>query len=201
MDIKKNNPKEKDNKKAEGEANQAETVNISKKEYEELTQKARDFPEIYDKLLRLGAEFENYKKRVQKEREDLIKYAGESFILEFLHIIDNFERAFQAADKTQDFKILHQGVEMILKEVETFLKDKGVKKIESVGLQFDPHKHEAIEQVVYDDKPEDTIVEEFQAGYELNGRVIRPAKVKISKKTDVQNEPKDEGRGTRDEKK
>jgi len=138
--------------------------------------------ELQDRLLRLGAEFENYRKRVQREREDLIKYAGESFILELLHIVDNFERAFQAADKTQDFKVLHQGVEMILKEVENFLKEKGVKKMATVGSQFDPHKHEAIENVVSNDRPENIIVEELQPGYELNGKVIRPARVKISKK-------------------
>lgn len=138
--------------------------------------------ELQDRLLRLGAEFENYRKRVQREREDLIKYAGESFILELLHIVDNFERAFQAADKTQDFKVLHQGVEMILKEVENFLKEKGVKKMVTVGSQFDPHKHEAIENVVSSDRPENIIVEELQPGYELNGKVIRPARVKISKK-------------------
>lgn len=136
---------------------------------------------LQDRLLRLGAEFENYKKRVQREREELIKYAGETFILELLHIVDNFERAFQAADKTRDFKVLHQGVEMILKEVEEFLKDKGVRKMETMGVQFDPHKHEAIENVVCQDKPEGIIVEELQAGYELNGKVIRPARVKVSK--------------------
>jgi molecular chaperone GrpE len=139
--------------------------------------------ELQDRLLRLGAEFENYRKRVQREREDLIKYAGELFILELLHIVDNFERAFQAADKTQDFKVLHQGVEMILKDVENFLKEKGVKKIVTVGSQFDPHKHEAIENVVCADKAEGMVVEELQTGYELNGKVIRPAKVKIAKKS------------------
>lgn len=177
-----------------------ETINISKKEYEELSQKAKGLAQTQDKLLRLGAEFENYKKRVQREREELIKYAGEVFILELLHIIDNFERAFQAADKMQDFKVLHKGVEMILKEVENFLKDKGVKKMQVLGAQFDPHKHEAIEDAVCDDKPENTIVEELQAGYELNGKIIRPARVKVSKKFTKIDEPKDEGRRTKDEK-
>lgn len=144
-------------------------------------EKEKASSELQDKLLRLGAEFENYKKRVQREREDLIRYAGEVFIIELLHIVDNFERAFQAADKTQDFKVLHKGVEMILKEIQEFLKEKGIKKIETVGKQFDPHKHEAIERVVCEDKPENTITEELQAGYELNGKVIRPAKVKVSK--------------------
>ncbi|MBI4335855.1 MAG: nucleotide exchange factor GrpE [Candidatus Omnitrophica bacterium] len=138
---------------------------------------------LKDKLLRLGAEFDNYKKRVQKERLELVKYAGESFVLELLHIIDNFERAFQAADKTRDFKVLHQGVEMILREVQNFLKDKGVKKIVTAGEKFDPHRHEAVETLACADKPENLIIEELQSGYELNGKIIRPAKVKVSKKT------------------
>lgn len=149
---------------------------------EQVTKSDEAAAQLNDRMLRLGAEFENYKKRVQREREDLIKYAGESFIIELLHIVDNFERAFQAADTTQDFKVLHQGVEMILKEVENFLKEKGVKKMNTVGEQFDPHKHEAIEQVVCAEGPENIIVEELQAGYELNGRVIRPAKVKVSRR-------------------
>lgn len=139
--------------------------------------------ELTDRLLRLGAEFENYKKRVQREREDLIKFVSESFVIELLHIVDNFERAFQAAEETRDFKTMHQGVEMILKEVENFLSQKGVKKMNTAGQQFDPHKHEAIETVDCKDKPENTIVEELQAGYEMNGKVIRPAKVKVAKRS------------------
>lgn len=153
-----------------------------KNKSEQTAKKSDEAAQLNDRLLRLGAEFENYKKRVQREREDLIKYAGESFLMELLSIVDNFERAFQAADTTQDFKVLHQGVEMILKEVENFLKEKGVKKMNTVGGQFDPHKHEAVEQVVCADKPDNIIVEELQAGYELNGRVIRPAKVKVNRR-------------------
>lgn len=147
-------------------------------------EKDKAYAELEDKFLRLGAEFENYKKRAQKDREGLIKYSGEVFILEILHIVDNFERAFQAADQTQDFKVLHQGVEMILKQVQEFLKEKGVKKIETLGKTFDPHKHEAMEFTSGKDKPENTVVEELQPGYELNGKVIRPARVKVSKKED-----------------
>ncbi|NQU73629.1 MAG: nucleotide exchange factor GrpE [Candidatus Omnitrophica bacterium] len=170
------------------EPQKAQTVNIKKEEYESLREKEK---ELQDKILRLGAEFENYKKRVQKERQDWIKYAGETFILELLSIVDNFERAFQAADKTQDFEVLHKGVEMILMEIERFLKEKGVKKIEAVDKQFDPHKHEAIEHIECQEREENTIVEELQSGYELNGKVVRPTKVKVSKKTE-DNEQKTE---------
>jgi len=161
-----------------------EAVTISQAEYKDLSARAKAAAELPDKLLRLGADFENYKKRVQREREDLIKYAGESFMLELVHIVDNFERAFQAADKTQDFTILYQGVEMIVKEVQEFLKENGVIKIEALGKPFDPHKHEAVEHIVCNNKEDNIVVEELQGGYELNGRVIRPAKVKVSKRTE-----------------
>ncbi|MCX5716379.1 MAG: nucleotide exchange factor GrpE [Candidatus Omnitrophica bacterium] len=154
-----------------------------KEKQPEVQGKEVAYEQLEDKFLRLGAEFENYKKRARKEREDLIKYSSEVFILELLQIVDNFERAFQAADQTQDFKALHQGVEMILKQVQEFLKEKGVKKIEAVGQPFDPHKHEAMEFAVCEDKPADTVVEELQPGYELNGKIIRPARVKVSKKS------------------
>ena len=182
MELKKNNNKEKDNKGAQKETPPAEVVTISKSEYHSLKEKEKAGAETYDKLLRLGAELENYKKRMNREREELLKYASESFITELLHIIDNFERAFEASDKTEDFAVLHKGVEMILKEVQDFLKERGVRKINAVGEKFDPNKHEAIEQVVVQDKPENIIVEELQAGYEINGKIIRPAKVKVSKK-------------------
>jgi len=165
-------------------------VSIKKEEYDLLKEKSKSAEELEDKYLRLGAEFENFKKRTQKEKEDWAKYTGESFILELLHIVDNFERAFQAADKTQDFKILHQGIEMILKEIHAFLKEKGVQRIEAVDNQFDPHKHEAIEHVACEEKEEDAVIEELQAGYEMNGRVVRPAKVKVNKKSP---QPTDEG--------
>ena len=165
-------------------AGAAEAVTLSPEAHRDLSHKAKAAEELQDKLLRLAADFENYKKRVQREREDLIKYAGESFMLELVHIVDNFERAFQAADKTQDFTILYRGVEMIVKEVQDFLKENGVVKIEALGKPFDPHKHEAVEHVVCEDKEDNIVAEELQSGYELNGRVIRPARVKVSKRTE-----------------
>ncbi len=187
----KNNNKEKHNHKPEeapqGESGtaQPDVVSIAKSEYDALKEKAAIAAGLQDRLLRLGADFDNYKKRAQKDREDLIKYAGESFIIELLHIVDNFERAYQAAESTKDFTVLHKGVEMILREVDAFLKDNGVKRVESVDKKFDPHKHEAIEHVACNDKEDGVIVEELQAGYELNGRVIRPARVKVCKGTDI----------------
>ena len=168
---------------------------LSEEEYRKLKEAERLGTEYLDQLLRTQAEFENFKKRMARDRMEFLKYANEGLISELLDIIDNFERAFDSATKMNDFKSLHQGVEMILKQIHGLLKDKGVAKIESLGKKFDPTKHEAIMWAADDDKPEDTIIEELQTGYTLNERVIRPARVKVSKKNqeteDKEDKPED----------
>lgn len=179
------------NKKENNEENNKEDLAvISKKELGELKEKAKLSDSNYDQLLRLKAEFENFKKRTDKEKADFLNFANQSLIYELLDIIDNFERAVDAADKTNDHKLLHQGVEMILKNLHSLLKEKGLSKIESVGQIFDPAKHEAISQVESKDQPDNIIVEELQTGYMINGRVIRPAKVKVSVKPKEEEEKK-----------
>ncbi|MBI2447780.1 MAG: nucleotide exchange factor GrpE [Candidatus Omnitrophica bacterium] len=136
----------------------------------------------FDKLLRLQAEFENYRKRLEKEKSEFIKFANEGIIKELLKVVDNFERAVHSTSATQDFKVLHQGVEMILKQLQDVLNERGLNKIESVGTLFDPLKHEAIAEVITEEHPEHLVVEELQKGYMLNGRVIRPAAVRVAKR-------------------
>ena len=167
-----------------------ELVAISKKELEELKEKAKLKDEYYDRSLRIQAEFENFQKRMGKERIEFLNFANQALIYELLNIIDNFERAVAAADKTNDHKLLHQGVEMILKDMHNLLKEKGLSKIESVGQAFDPNKHEAISQEESGQQPDHTIIEELQTGYMINGRVVRPAKVKVSVKPKEKSEDK-----------
>ncbi len=149
-----------------------------------------------DVALRLQAEFDNFRKRSAKERQEFIKYANEGLILELVGILDNFERSIKAADQKQDFKLLHQGVDMISKQLHKLLQEKGLKRIECVGETFDPVKHEAIEVVESDDAKESEVLEELQAGYMLNDHVLRPAMVKVVKnKQDVsveEEKPRDE---------
>ena len=99
-----------------------------------------------------------------------------------MQILDDFERAVDAGKTKHDFDILYKGVEMIYKDLKEFLKQKGLKEIEAKGKPFNPHEHEAMMQEERDNYPEDHIVEEFQKGYTLNGRIIRPAKVKVAKR-------------------
>jgi len=151
---------------------------------EELSKK----DDYQDNFLRLQAEFDNFRKRSAKERQEFIKYANESMVLELIGMLDNFERSIKAADEKQDFKLLHQGVDMISKELHKLLSEKGLKKIVAIGEKFDPHKHEAFEVVESEDGEEGDIVEEFQPGYLLNDRIIRPAKVKVIKNKEVNEE-------------
>ncbi len=139
----------------------------------------QDYRALWDRYLRLQADFDNYRKRSFRERDEIIKFANESLILELLGILDNFERGIKAADQKKDFNLLHQGVDMISKQLHTLLETKGLNRIKSVGERFDPHQHEALEVVDDAGADSDEVVEELQPGYTLNGRVIRPAKVKV----------------------
>jgi molecular chaperone GrpE len=144
---------------------------------EELAKK----DDFQDRLLRLQAEFDNFRKRSAKERQEFIKYANEGLILELVGMLDNFERSIKAADQKQDFKLLHQGVDMISKQLHKLLEEKGLKRISSKGEKFDPARHEAIEAVETDEAEDGCILEEFQPGYIFNDKVIRPAMVKVAR--------------------
>jgi len=142
----------------------------------------------YDRLLRVTAEFENYKKRVQRQMEDIKKYANESLIKELLSVVDNLERAITASEislsekeKTPNSSCLVEGVEMTLKEILRVLEKFNVTPLESVGKPFDPMFHEAVMQEETDQYPENTVISEMQKGYLLHDRLIRPAMVVVSK--------------------
>jgi len=159
------------------------TVTLSEVEFLKLKEDAAKAGEYWDKLLRLQADFDNIRKRLEKEKLDFVKFANEEVILELLNILDDLERAVDLAEsKHQDLAAFLKGVEMILAHLYDMVKEYGVKPIEAEGKLFDPNFHEALMQVEDNTKPEHTIVEELQKGYLLNDRVIRTAKVKVSKK-------------------
>ena len=155
---------------------------LTAEEFKALEDKAKKCDEYFDRLLRLQADFDNYKKRLEKERIEFIKFANEEIIAEILQILDDFERAVEAGKIKHDFEVLYKGIEMIYNDFKEFLKQKGLKEIEAEGKLFNPNEHEAMMQEETDKHPEDYIVEEFQKGYTFNGRVIRPSKVKVAKK-------------------
>ncbi|MCM8761431.1 MAG: nucleotide exchange factor GrpE [Candidatus Omnitrophica bacterium] len=160
-----------------------EEVRLSKEEYEALKAKAGERDAFYDKYLRAHADFENTRKRMEKEKADFAQYANESLIMEFLPIIDNLETAEKHIAEAKDFKSVREGVDMIQLQIQKFLKDIGIEKIKTVGEKFDPHLHEAVETEEAKDKEEDVIVAELKPGYKLNGKLLRPAMVRIVKNT------------------
>lgn len=165
------------------QANNPKAVTIKESEYLELKESAQKANEYWDKMLRMQADLENNRKRTEKDRQDFIRFANEGIIVELLNILDDLERAVSLAEsKQEDLPVFLKGVEMILAHLYDMLKNYGVKPIEAQGKIFDPNFHEALMQVDDDAKPEHTIVEELQKGYLMNDRVIRTAKVKVSKK-------------------
>lgn len=138
-----------------------------------------ELEETKDKYLRLYAEFENYRKKVQKDKEELAKYSNEKLISELLPIIDNLEMALKHTDEKES---LIKGVENTLREMLRILQKFGLSPIESVGKPFDPVYHHAMVQVERGDLEINTVVEELRKGYIFNDKVIRPSLVAVSKK-------------------
>lgn len=139
---------------------------------------------LYDRYLRLQAEFENYKRRIGKEHSDSLRYALTPLVTEVAAVLDDLERALEHARKEQGEAVtaLVAGIEMVLKHLYETLNRFGVTRIEAVGRPFDPSQHEAIQVVETEDAPENQVMEEYQAGYLLHDRVIRPARVSVSKR-------------------
>lgn len=157
-----------------------EEVKLSKAEYEKLTAALSEAEVLKDKLLRSAADFENAKKRLVKEKEDFVKFCQEGLIRELLPVLDNFERAMAHSD-TEDAKQLKSivtGIERVFKQMSEALKNAGLKRIESLGKVFDPHKHEAIAHAEEEGK-EDEIIDEIEPGYMLHDRLLRAAKVRV----------------------
>jgi len=152
------------------------------KDYKQLKEKADLADQHYDKLLRLQAEVENVKKRLDKEKIEFIKFANAELISELVDIVDDFHRAIDAVRKNHDTKLLMQGVEMITNKLQATLKQRGLNEISETQVAFDHDKHEAVSTEDTDEHPENTVIEILRKGFMLNDRVIKPAMVKVSKK-------------------
>ncbi len=155
----------------------------SPEESPELIQARQEVRENYDRFLRVAAEFENYKKRVEKEKSDLVKYANEGLIKDLLGVIDNLERALEQAEQNAQSESLVEGIAMILKLMKDTLGKHGVLEIRALGKAFNPNLHEAMMHEAADEHAENTVIDEFQKGYVLKDRLLRPSLVKVSKKS------------------
>ena len=138
--------------------------------------------ELKDQMLRRQAELENYRKRLIRDKEEAVQFANESLIRDILGFLDNMDRALVAAKNGGDINALIEGFEMTQNQLlSTLDKNWGLKGIDSVGQEFDPSLHEACMMTIDESLDKETVREEFQKGYTLHGRVVRPSKVKIGK--------------------
>lgn len=135
----------------------------------------------YDRYLRALAELENYKKRMSRDRTELMRYAGEDLLLEILPVVDNLERTLSHSRGASDVKKVLEGIELICRQFLKSLEKSGVTQIEEAPCIFDPAIHQALQRVEDKSVPDDTVVEVLQKGYTLNGKVVRPAMVKVAK--------------------
>jgi molecular chaperone GrpE len=146
---------------------------------DEIVELRKERDSLHDRLLRQAAEFDNYRKRVERERREMAQYAAGELLEDLLPIIDDFERALQAdATGVESYR---QGIEIIHRALMDTLRKRGVTQIEAVGKKFDPQVHQAVS---YEDDPErgdGEVIEEFRRGYRLGDRLLRPAMVKVAK--------------------
>ena len=153
--------------------------------------------ELKDKLLRKQADFENFRKRMFREREDAVRYANASLLTDIIGLIDDFERAIRSAEESRDFTSFLQGVSMIEKQLVEMLESRwGLRRFASVGESFDPNKHEAVLRVEGPSDAKPTVVEDYQKGYFLHERVLRPARVKVMVPAAEQAPPQPGGNGS-----
>jgi molecular chaperone GrpE len=145
-----------------------------------LAQKTDECQALQEKYLRLAAEFENYKRIAQRDQREYSRFANEQVLKELLPVVDNLERAIQSAKANPDTNTVIEGVQLTLKQFLETLSKFGVRPITSVGQPFDPSRHQAVTRTDDPDAPENTVVEEFQKGYLLHERVLRPAMVTVA---------------------
>jgi molecular chaperone GrpE len=158
---------------------------------QELAAKSADAAECHDRLLRERAELENFKKRMQRERMEAQRFAVEQLVRDLLPVIDNLERAVEHAESDGNGQPLVEGVRLVLKSALGTLERYGVTRVEASGKRFDPAFHEAVAQVPAPDRERNEVVQQFQPGYLLHDRLLRPAQVAVSSGPPVE-KPRDD---------
>jgi len=151
----------------------------------QLSESESKLKEQYERLLRSEADFQNLKKRTEKEKEDTRKYALQEVIMGILNVLDHIERGIKAYNNSEKEALpkeeVLKGLELIYKDLKDVLSSHGLCEIECLGKEFDPYYHEALATICSEETEDNKVVEEFQKGYMLNDRVIRPSRVKVTK--------------------
>jgi len=161
----------------EGRDDMDSDIEALKQEIEELRKSAEDTQNSYMRVL---ADFDNYRKRQREEVSRLSDLAREQLLLRLLPIVDNFDRSVEAAEAEHSYDSLVEGVSLTLRQMREMLEKEGLEPIKAVGQEFDPEFHEALMRVETDEYPENTVLDELEKGYTLNGKVIRPARVRVA---------------------
>lgn len=152
---------------------------------EDAARMEKDIKDLNEQIKRMQADFENYKSRLLRDAEESRKYAAEKIICQQLPLLDNLERAIKSADETKNMESFKQGIELIYKQMRDIFEKEGLKQIDCIGATFDPNIAEVL---MCEDNPQaedETITEEFEKGYQFKDKIIRPAKVKICKRSET----------------
>ena len=157
-----------------------------------LAEKSEEAARNWDLYLRERADLENFKKRMQRDRTDTLRYAIEPLVRDLLPVIDNLERAVDHAASGGDGQPFIDGVRLVLKSALDVLERHGIRRIDATGQPFDPARHEAVAQVAAPDRQSNQVVQQFEPGYSLHDRLIRAAKVSVSSQPSVESPPDDD---------
>lgn len=157
---------------------------VNPEQLAELKDRAAKADEHWDRLLRTTADFENFKKRAVREKQDAIKFANESLLQKLIPALDNFDMALSAAQNAQadTAQSLQTGINMIYQQLKNVLAESGLEDVDATGKPFDPNLHEAVSQKETAEVPEGHVVQQLRKGYKLRDRLLRPASVVVAKK-------------------
>ena len=167
----------KEEEKAEKEENVEEKSSENNAEYTALQEK---YDTLNQQYLRLAADFENFRKRQDQERENLLKFGTENALKKLIEVLDNFERGKKALEKVEDCEKVKESFDLVHKQVVDALTKMGLETIETEGKEFDPNFHDAVMQTPTSEQPEHTIINELQKGYKMGDKVLRPALVNVA---------------------
>lgn len=158
------------------EVNTSETI----EDNDELAKLQEQYDKLNQQYIRLAADFDNYRKRQEQERESLLKYGAESALKKMIEVLDNFERGEKALENVEDCTQCKESFKLVHKQVMDTLTKLGMEVIEAEGKEFDPNFHDAVMQTPTSEHPENTVINELQKGYKMGDRVLRPSLVNVA---------------------
>jgi len=160
-----------------------EAGTVTDGQLEELKERASKADENWERLVRTTADFENFKKRAAREKQDAIRYANESLLQKLVTVLDNFDMALSAAQtgQTEAAQSLQTGINMIYQQLKNVLVESGLEEVDATGKAFDPNLHEAVSQKETTEAPEGHVIQQLRKGYKLRDRLLRPASVVVAK--------------------